>query len=175
MKGSEAMASIAGNKYGRWTVLEDYTLTEKGEKKWHCKCDCGTERYVLERSLKSGGSLSCGCMRKEAVQQAHEKDLTGKQYGELTVIGKAADQSRKGGTWWNCRCSCGRSYEVPGTLLLTGKRTHCGCKSTRGKKGEDIAGKQYGMLEAIYPTEKRDKKGYILWHCKCACGNEKDI
>ena len=140
------MESIAGKKYGRWTVGETYTLTAKGEKKWLCTCDCGTERYVLERSLKSGSSLSCGCLRKEEVKKAKEKDLTNHQYGELKVIGKAQDQSRKGGIWWECECSCGKHYEVPATLLLTGKRTHCGCKSKRGKQGEDITGKRYGML-----------------------------
>ena len=55
----------AGDRIGRWTVLGEYELTGRNERKWLCRCDCGTERYVLERSLLYGGSESCGCLRKE--------------------------------------------------------------------------------------------------------------
>ena len=51
---------ITGQVFGKWTVLGDPIKTEKGERKWLCRCSCGTKRYVLERSLLSGGSLSCG-------------------------------------------------------------------------------------------------------------------
>lgn len=52
-------------RFGRWTVLGGCVTTSRGERKYLCRCDCGTERYVLERSLLYGGSQSCGCLRKE--------------------------------------------------------------------------------------------------------------
>lgn len=38
--------------------------------------------------------------------------------------------------------------------------------------GKDIKGKRFGRLVAIEPVG-RDKQGYVLWRCKCDCGNEK--
>ena len=68
----------AGMKFERWTVLDHIIRTPKGERKYLCVCDCGTERYVLERSLLYGGSKSCGCLQKESVAAAISPDLTGK-------------------------------------------------------------------------------------------------
>lgn len=56
---------MVGQKYGRWNIIGEFVLTKRKERKWLCRCDCGTERYVLERSLLYGGSDSCGCLRKE--------------------------------------------------------------------------------------------------------------
>ena len=47
--------------------------------------------------------------------------------------------------------------------------------SGAGRQMVDITGQQFGRLTALYPTDKRDCKGSIYWHCKCSCGNEKDI
>lgn len=74
-----------GTVIGRWTVLDTYEKTSKGETKWLCRCECGTERYVLERSLRHGGSYSCGCLREERHREAVSTDLSGKVFGDLTV------------------------------------------------------------------------------------------
>ena len=112
-----------GDKFGRWTILGDYKLTDRKEKKWLCQCECGTERYVLERALIYGGSTSCGCLRKESVTASKSPDLTGKVFGELTVLSKI--ETAKGPVKWLCQCSCGRLYETQGTLLVNGRRTRC--------------------------------------------------
>ena len=39
---------------------------------------------------------------------------------------------------------------------------------------KDITNQRFGRLVALYPTEKRSSSS-IVWHCKCDCGNEKDI
>jgi hypothetical protein len=39
----------------------------------------------------------------------------------------------------------------------------------------DITGQRYGMLVAIYPTNKRTKNGGYIWVFKCDCGKVKDI
>lgn len=41
-------------------------------------------------------------------------------------------------------------------------------------KGRDITGQRFGRLVAIEPIG-RDKQGYIIWRCKCDCGNEKSV
>ena len=163
-------------RFGCWTVLGAEMKTAKGERKLLCRCRCGTERYVLERALRSGGSRSCGCARKKNAADANAYDLTGKTFGELYVVERAERQERNGGVWWRCECSCGESYEVPATLLVTGRRTHCGGKGHARKYAfVDITGQQFHRLTALEPTEKRDEKGSVIWRCRCACGNETEV
>ena len=165
-----------GTKIGRWTVQDSFIKTTKGEKKWLCRCECGTERYVLERSLRHNGSLSCGCLRKEESVKAVSYDLTGKKYGELTVLHKAENQRKNGGVWWSCLCSCGNHYDVPATLLTTGKRTNCGGKiHPKNYSNTDITNRRYHSLVAQYPLNERNNKGAVMWHCICDCGNEIDV
>ena len=39
----------------------------------------------------------------------------------------------------------------------------------------DIKGKTFGRLTALYPTEKRDRFGIIIWMCQCTCGNTVEV
>lgn len=175
MRGTGKLVIEAGVQVGRWTVLDEREMTVRGEVKWLCRCECGTERYVLERSLAYHGTESCGCLRKERVSQVLGVDLTGQKFGELTVLQRSEKRGRAG-VQWLCRCSCGAEYEVSGTLLMTGRRTRCGSKVHEKKRiYTDVTGKQFGRLTALYPLNSHDKKGSILWHCRCECGNEADF
>ena len=39
-----------------------------------------------------------------------------------------------------------------------------------GRKMKDLTGKRFGRLIVVQPEEKR-RRGYIVWSCKCDCGN----
>lgn len=160
---------------GLWMILGPYITTSKGEKKYLCRCECGTERYVLERSLRYGGSKSCGCLARRNATEKIEHKLKGRVFDDLEVIDKAEKKERNGGTWWVCRCSCGNIIEVPGTLLVTGRKTHCGCKSEPEYYTVDISERKFDRLTAKYPLLERDDKGSVIWHCVCECGNEVDL
>lgn len=166
-----------GQKIERWTILGDCITMENGQKKWLCQCECGTQRYVLERALLYGGSQSCGCLRKEKVNKALAiSDIEGKTFGELTVLYKAQKQKKNGGIWWTCQCSCGNLYDVSGSLLINGRRTHCSSrKHERKSNATDITGQRFHRLVALYPTKERDQRQSVIWHCRCDCGNEIDI
>lgn len=169
--GIAADSSIAGKRFGRWVATGEYIRAANGERKLLCRCDCGTERYVLERSLRRGDSQSCGCLRNERVRQAVTRDLTGHAFGGLTVL----CQSEAHSGYWKCRCECGKECEYTAAELTSGKKTSCGCKNERRCAFADITGGRFGRLTALYPTEKRDAKGFVIWHCRCDCGNEVDI
>lgn len=170
-----AVKLCAGDRVGRWTVTGDVILTERKERKLHCKCECGTERYVLERSLLYGGSVSCGCLRKERALEANSPDLTGKQFGELTVLHKV-ENTKYDTTQWLCRCSCGAECVVQGTLLTTGRKSRCTASvHEKNYAYTDIAGRRFGRLTALYPSDGCDSSGSVMWHCKCDCGNETDV
>ena len=39
----------------------------------------------------------------------------------------------------------------------------------------DITGQQFGLWEVLYKTNRRNAGGVVYWHCKCKCGQEKDV
>ena len=43
------------------------------------------------------------------------------------------------------------------------------------KVKEDLSGKKFGRWTVLYLTDKKTKKKERLWHCRCECGNEKDV
>lgn len=55
-----------------------------------------------------------------------KKDLTGQQYGKITVLGFfESDKDNK--TYWDCKCSCGVKTVVRGDSLRSGNTKSCGC------------------------------------------------
>lgn len=60
---------ITGQRFGRLTAIklipkEERTWSNK-ERAWLCKCDCGNEVVVRQRSLRGARmTQSCGCVRK---------------------------------------------------------------------------------------------------------------
>lgn len=57
---------LTGNRFGNLVVLGfyEYRYSKSGHKQcyWKCKCDCGKEKIVSSRSLKTGNVKSCGCL-----------------------------------------------------------------------------------------------------------------
>ena len=127
-------------KIGRWTVLGSVVESTSSKRKWLCRCDCGTERYVLERSLLYGGSSSCGCLRREKALETISHDLTGQIFEELTVIHKAEHQRKNGGVWWTCQCTCGNTIDVSYNCLVYSSMKNCGCQKIEhnGKLQENL-------------------------------------
>jgi len=164
-----------GDQAGRWTLIRPDAPAANGQNRWVCRCECGTERSVLERSLKYGGSVSCGCLTRERAGQKTRLDLLGKTFGKLTVVAKSAQKAPNGGTCWVCRCACGQKCVVAGSLLNTGRKTSCGCDSEKHYAFADITGQTFHKLKAEYHLPDRDSSGSVMWHCRCECGNEVDV
>lgn len=58
-------ALIPGQRFGRWCVVRDLGVSG-GRRRSKCRCSCGVVRTVENRSLRRGGSLSCGCPRGDS-------------------------------------------------------------------------------------------------------------
>jgi len=68
----EKHQSLAGNKFGRLTVIKE--IPKKGNMvMWECICDCGTKVQVCSSNLKYGHTQSCGCLRKEKLLKSITK------------------------------------------------------------------------------------------------------
>lgn len=162
-------------RFGRLTVIERAKDKEypSGAKltAWKCRCDCGNETVVLASSLKSGNTKSCGCIRSE--------DLTGRRFGNLTVIEKAEPYILPNGNkcvQWLCQCDCGNLKKAFTGHLISGNTNNCGCK-TGEKISEantlDLTGHRFGKLTVIKRIGSREYKdrSRALWLCQCDCGN----
>ncbi|MCB1484853.1 MAG: hypothetical protein KDJ17_08165 [Hyphomicrobiaceae bacterium] len=58
-------------------------------------------------------------------------DLTGRVFGEWTVLRKAASLYQP---MWDCICSCGVKRTVSGANLRAGLSTNCGCQRSHSSK-----------------------------------------
>ena len=105
--------TLIGERFGMLTVIDQAPSTDKGHRRWVCRCDCGTEKVVTGSNLKRGATVSCGCK--------HKNDLTGQRIGKLTVIGRSDQYGSRGKRQtqlWECRCDCG-AYTYKATDTLT--------------------------------------------------------
>lgn len=80
-------------------------------------------------------------------------DLTGKQFGHLTVIKRAPTRYTSGGiprTMWHCRCDCGKTTDVAAKYLLSGKVKSCG-----HAQAERASGTKLNQLSDRAPATNR--------------------
>ena len=59
-------------------------------------------------------------------------DLTGKRYGRLSIIKQVEDHRH--GTYWLCKCDCGKEKVIRGQSLREGLSKSCGCGITEAAK-----------------------------------------
>lgn len=56
---------IAGQRFGRLIAIGPVGQTVRKNYIWSCQCDCGNVTNVPTATLKSGGTHSCGCLRRD--------------------------------------------------------------------------------------------------------------
>ena len=54
-----------GQRFGRLVVVERGPNTSAGATTWLCKCDCDVQAVVRANNLRSGHTVSCGCLSRE--------------------------------------------------------------------------------------------------------------
>lgn len=109
---------LTGEKFDMLTVIERAENIGK-RTQWVCKCDCGNVVTVKTEYLKGKVKLkSCGCIYGE-------RDLSGMQFGRLTVIQEHGSKRQK--RFWLCKCECGNITIVSTDCLKSGHIKSCGC------------------------------------------------
>lgn len=100
------------------------------------------------------------------------KDLTGKVFGNLTVLERDGS-SVYGGALWLCQCSCGNKVTMSSGRIRNYQKCGRFCGTERkyipGTKMEDFTGKVVGALTGI-SYAGRNEDGVNLWLCQCSCG-----
>lgn len=99
-------------------------------------------------------------------------DLTGKKFGELTVI-KKSEIKKSNRIAWECKCSCGNTTIVITNHLTSGHTKSCGCLqkkiASQMNPAIDLTNQRFGKLLVLEKSVSRNKHTY--WKCLCDCGN----
>ena len=174
----EQAQQLAGQRFGRLTIVEPTDKKDGTAVVWKCKCDCGNTTYSTLSSLKIGNKKSCGCIVRERTaksREAMEKELFGQKFGRLTVL-MIAENPRNRKTALECLCDCGNKTFATRNELISGQRKSCGClkqerlEQYRKNNQDIIPGQKFGRLTTIRISDERINKA-IAWECKCDCGN----
>lgn len=76
---------LTGKRFGKLLVVKAVESKIK-PLKWECLCDCGKTKIIVGRSLKSGASASCGCLKsaylKKTLWTGYE-EISGSYFGSL--------------------------------------------------------------------------------------------
>lgn len=161
---------LTGQRFGRLIVIER-DFSKKGVY-WICQCECGNIKSIASRHLRSGATLSCGCLQRQRTHEKNLIDLTNQKFGRWTVIDR--DYTKKD-TAWICQCECGNIKSVNSKNLREGKSTSCGClakEKTSQRLLKDLTGQKFGELVVL---EQDLRKSKTSWICECSCGNKVSV
>jgi hypothetical protein len=137
------LIDITGEKFGLLTAIEPVKLDRYKYRVWKCQCECGKIIFVRGGNLRSGNNTSCGDP-KHRKRLGPKINLTGKQFGKLTVI---RDIEVNGQTRWLCRCECGKEVKLRGGNLTGKNNTSCGCRKKNGHHSTQWSG--YGEISGF--------------------------
>lgn len=70
--GCWASPVLVGERFERLVALSE-AGKRRGVRLWLCQCDCGKNAFVTATSLRSGGTRSCGCLRKELTAERNSR------------------------------------------------------------------------------------------------------
>lgn len=145
--------SLIGQRFGKVIVERQLESTDKGQRRWLCRCDCGNEYISTTGNLKCRPMANCGCLKSP--------DLTGQVFGKLTVLGRSDKRSPRGARttpMWECRCECGSiTYKAtdtlnnPDTSMCAACAAENSAKAARAAAGY-VAGTQLSRIRSMKPT-----------------------
>ena len=105
-------------------------------------------------------------------------DLTGRQFGRLTVLNYAG-KTPWGGAKWLCQCNCSdktikvvMAKSLIESKLPRGGTRSCGCMFREIDRTHDLSGQRFGKLVALYQTEKHGRWKGAMWAAQCDCDPE---
>lgn len=77
----KSVRDLAGQRFGRLTVIREHGRDKDARAMWYCACDCGVIKPIASRCLLYGTTYSCGCLRRE---RAVARNTTHASFGSPT-------------------------------------------------------------------------------------------
>lgn len=95
-----------GSIFGKLTVMSEAEPDARGQRHWHCLCECGNTKRVMANNLKRGIVTACGCMRAKrigALRRTHGLSST-PEYNNWSCMvtrchGKASTKYKENGIY----------------------------------------------------------------------------
>lgn len=155
---------------------------------WNCICDCGNKAIVSTSELTSGGTKSCGCLKRKGYPRL-APIKPGDLYGFLTAkypVNKDAN-GKKIRTSWLFECVCGKEVVRRVDAVRNQPYASCGCMRGAALKHaydlgkrqtalKDLTGLRFNRLlveNRVWP-EGKDLR-HAWWQCLCDCGNRVNV
>lgn len=105
------------------------------------------------------------------------KDYTGRNFGFLHVVERAADYVCPGNgkryVRYKCQCVCGKEVIVNASNLRNHSTKACGCQKPH--RFQDLSGQYFGQLKVICRVDdyvNPSGRKLVRYKCQCKCGNE---
>lgn len=120
---SRAETTQVGDKYGKWTVIEDLNTDSHGTRLFLCECECGNRSKVLGHALRKGLSKSCGKCNQPKINQ---------RFGKLVVLKEdieREEKEKKRQSFWICQCDCGNIVSIAQKSFKV--QQSCGCLKSK--------------------------------------------
>lgn len=138
---------LAGKRFGKLTAIRRAGRTERGNALWLCQCDCGGTTIANATSLRRGEIVSCGCNKREQIDNARKVLMSDKTVDGVAVpllTKKTRSDSSTGVKGVRRRVRRGRVYYEP-YISIKGKRIF-------GKSSASLeeAAKERKRLEEVY-------------------------
>lgn len=122
-----------GTKIRDWTVVGFNEKKKKG-RHYFFRCKCGK---VLSKPIgdfiRCGpkSCKSCACKFRGFNYLGNKPlQLAGKTFGKWIVLERVFNGKR--GTYWKCKCACGKVFDIFGPELKRGKTSKCRFCAARG-------------------------------------------
>lgn len=127
---------LAGQKFGKLTVVKRLGKNSRGHYIWRCRCDCGNYVDAVGYAVKNGSWQSCGKCGKRQVERA--VDISGQVVGDYMAVERVGTYGTS--AMWRCVCTtCGSEKEQGAYQFRIGKRASCPVCTAGMKRGEVIA------------------------------------
>nr|DAF15359.1 MAG TPA: hypothetical protein [Caudoviricetes sp.] len=127
---------LAGQKFGKLTVLERLGKNDFGHYIWRCRCDCGNYVDAVGYAVKNGSWQSCGKCGKRPVERS--VNIAGQVVGDYMAVERIGTYGTS--AKWKCVCTtCGSEKEQGAYQFRIGKRASCPVCTAGMKRGEVIA------------------------------------
>lgn len=126
--------NLTGQRFGKWTVLEESKSKGSQGRHFKCRCDCGETKDVRGLDLRKGNSTKCKkCAREYGSTKV---EMIGKIFGKWFVMDFAGKKHNS--YQYLCRCECGTEKVLHGPSLRQGLTTQCHICGNRMKARKNI-------------------------------------
>lgn len=172
--------NLCGSQFGRWKVIS------KADKKgrhaaYLCRCECGTERVVLQTHLLRDISNSCGCSRAGArnYKWTGYGEISGNYWDSLRrgAVGAKARRSRRDRDFtitieyiWDLFLDQNRTCALTGLILQFGKNQTASLDRINSEEGY-VPGNVQWVHKDVNKMKNVFAQGHFIYMCRLVAEN----